>query len=135
MFEELFGGCPQSKVLDFLFSAPVDEYTKQQIAVGSGISRATLDNIIPAFIENEILSYQNSRFILNAESEFVMKLFGAQEEFIKFHFNRQLEEDEEEFDELSDEEFDEILQKVPDELDFDQLEKEVEGNEQIHVNS
>ena len=134
MFEELFGNCPQSKVLNFFFTTPVDEYTKQHIAVGSGISRVTLDKFIDNFIENEILIYQNSKYILNVKSELVRKLFVAQEEFIKFHFNKQLEEEEEEFDEVSDEEFEEFLDSLPDELDLDEIEREIEVNEQILVN-
>ena len=74
MFQEIFGNCPQAKVLQFLFSAPVDEYTKQQIAVGSGISRVTLDKFINTFIENEVIIYQNSKYILNMKSEFIRKL-------------------------------------------------------------
>ena len=134
MFEELFGNCPQSKLMHFLITAPVDEYTKQQLAVGSGISRVTLDKFIDKFIENEVLNYQNSRYILNTKSEFVKKLFMAQDEFIKFHFNKQLEEDEEEFDDLTDEEFDKLLDQIPDELDLDELEMEIEANEEILVN-
>ena len=57
----------------------------------------------------------------------------AQDEFIKFHFNKQLEEYEEE-DDVLDEEFEEILDKIPDELDFDELEREIEANEEILVN-
>lgn len=134
MFEELFGNCPQSKVLDFLFSAPVDEYTKQQIAVGSGISRVTLDKFINTFIEDEIILYQNSRYILNTKSEFVRKLFVAQDEFIKFHFNKQLEEGVDECGDVSDEEFNKFLDTIPDYLDLDQLEKEIEYQEEILVN-
>lgn len=134
MFEELFGNCPQAKVLQFFFSAPVDEYTKQQIAVGSDISRVTLDKFINKFIENEIILYQNSRFILNTKSEFVRKLFVAQEEFIEFHFNKQLGEGIEENDDLSDEEIDKLLDEVPDYLDLDDLEKEIECREEILVN-
>ncbi|MBQ2665878.1 hypothetical protein [Methanobrevibacter sp.] len=134
MFEELFGNCPQSKVLDFFFSAPVDEYTKQQIAVGSGISRVTLDKFISKFIENEIILYQNSRYILNTKSEFIRKLHIAQEEFIKFHFNKQLEEGIEESEDVSDEELQEFLDTIPDELDFDGLEREIGFKEKILVN-
>lgn len=133
MFEELFGSCPQSKVLDFFFTTPIDEYTKQHIAVGSGISRVTLDKFIDTFIENEVLIYQNSKYILNVKSELVRKLFVAQEEFVKFHFNKQLKEDEEEFDEVSDEELEEFLDTIPDELDLDELEREVEVKEEILV--
>ena len=134
MFEELFGNCPQSKVLDFFFSAPVDEYTKQQIAVGSDISRVTLDKFINKFIENEILIYQNSRYILNTKSEFVRKLFVAQEAFIEFHFNKQLEGEIVENEDLSDEEMDKLLDEIPDYLDLDELEKEIEYREEILVN-
>ena len=134
MFEELFGNCPQSKLMHFLITAPVDEFTKQQLAVGSGISRVTLDKFINTFIENEVLLFQNSRYILNTKSEFVRKLFVAQDEFIKFHFNKQLEEDQEELEDLSDEELDRLLDYIPDELDFDELERENEANEEILVN-
>ena len=125
MFEELFGNCPQAKVLHFFFASPVDEYTLQQIAVGSGISRQTLDNFINTFIENEILLYQNSRYILNTNSEFIKKLDAAQEEFIKFHFNKQLAEGIEDTVDISDEELDAILDEIPDELDLDKLEQEI----------
>ena len=134
MFEELLGNCPQAKVLQFLFTSPVDEFTKQQIAVGSGISRVTLDKFINNFIENEILVYQNSRYILNTKSGFVQKLFIVQEEFIRFHFNKQLELGEEEFVEYSDEELDEILGSMPDEIDLDELEREIEYSEKVLVN-
>lgn len=134
MFEELFGNCPQSKLMHFLITAPVDEFTKQQLAVGSGISRVTLDKFIDVFIDNEVLIYQNSRYILNTESEFVRKLFVAQDEFIKFHFNKQLEEGIDEDDEVSDEEFEKYLDSLPDELDLDELEREIEFNEKILVN-
>lgn len=134
MFEELFGNCPQSKVLDFFFSAPVDEYTKQQIAVGSDISRVTLDKFINKFIENEIIIYQNSRYILNTKSEFIRKLDIAQEEFIEFHFNKQLEGEIEENEDLSDEEIDRLLDEIPDYLDLDELEKEIEYREEMRVN-
>lgn len=72
--------------------------------------------------------------ILFTKSEFVRKLFAAQDEFVKFHFNKQLQEGAEDFDELSDEEMDEILDKIHDELDFDELEREIELNEEILVN-
>ncbi len=134
MFQEIFGNCPQAKVLQFLFSAPVDEYTKQQIAVGSGISRVTLDKFINTFIENEVIIYQNSKYILNMKSEFIRKLDIAQEEFIKFHFNKQLEGEEEKSDELSDDELDEILSNIPDELNLNKLENEIESDEEILVN-
>ncbi len=134
MFEELFGNCPQSKLMHFLITSPVDEFTKQQLAVGSGISRVTLDKFINTFIENEVLLFQNSRYVLNTKSEFIRKLFAAQDEFIKFHFNKQLEEGVEEFDELSEAELDAILDKIPDKLDFNELEKEIEFNDEILVN-
>lgn len=134
MFQELFGNCPQAKVLQFFFSAPVEEYTKQQIAVGSDISRVTLDKFINAFLENEIILYQNSRYILNIKSEFIRKLDIAQEEFIEFHFNKQLEEGIEENEDLSDEEIDRLLDEIPDYLDLDELENEIEYREEILVN-
>lgn len=134
MFEELFGNCPQSKLMHFLITAPVEEYTKQQLAVGSGISRVTLDKFIDIFIENEVLTYRNSRYVLNVNSEFVRKLFIAQEEFIRFHFSKQLNEDVEKSDEFCDDELDEILSELPDELDLDEMEHEIDCNEEILVN-
>lgn len=120
--------------MHFLITAPVDEFTKQQLAVGSGISRVTLDKFINTFIENEIILYQNSRYILNTKSEFVIKLFIAQDEFIKFHFNKQLEVEIEELDKVSDEEFEEFLDTIPDVLDWNEMEREIEFNEKILVN-
>ena len=58
----------------------------------------------------------------------------AQEEFIKFDFNKQLEEGEEKSDEVSDDELDEILSNIPDELDLNELENEIESDEEILVN-
>lgn len=68
------------------------------------------------------------------KSEFIRKLDIAQEEFIKFHFNKQLEGEEEKSDELSDDELDEILSNIPDELNLNKLENEIESDEEILVN-
>ena len=121
MFNEFFSNCPQAKVFQFLFSAPVVEYSEQQIAVGSDISRVTLDRFINTFIENEILIYHNSRYILNTNSEFVKKLIIAQEEFVEFHFNKELEEGPEELYELSESELDKLLDENMYCLDLDNL--------------
>jgi hypothetical protein len=45
----------------------------------------------------------------------------AQEEFIKFHFNKQLEEVIEENEDVSDEEINKFLDTIPDYLDFNEL--------------
>ena len=46
MLVEIFGNYPQIKVLDYLLMNPFGKYTKQQIAVGSEISRITLNTFI-----------------------------------------------------------------------------------------
>lgn len=126
MFEELFGNCQQAKILDFFFSAPVEEYTKQHIVVGSGISGTTLDKFIETLLENEIIIQQPSGYILNTKSEFTRKLVMAQDEFIKFHFNKQLDKGIEEYKDVSDAEINKFLNTIPDYLDFNELENGIE---------
>jgi len=55
MVREIFGDCPQVKVVDYLLAHPFGPYTKQQIAVGARISRATLDKFIKSLVDLEFL--------------------------------------------------------------------------------
>ena len=53
MLNEIFGDYPQIKVLDYLLMNPFAELSKLQIAVGSEISRITLNKFIDNLLENE----------------------------------------------------------------------------------
>ena len=46
MLNEILGDYPQIKVIDYLLMNPFAELSKLQIAVGSEISRITLNNYI-----------------------------------------------------------------------------------------
>ena len=50
------------------------EHTKQQIAVGSEISRSTLNNFIDDLVDIEIITFKNSKFSLNPKSKIVKGL-------------------------------------------------------------
>ena len=53
MLNEIFGDYPQIKVIDYLLMNPFAELSKLQIAVGSEISRITLNKFIDNLLENE----------------------------------------------------------------------------------
>ena len=133
MLVEVFGKCPQIKVINFLLAHPFDDYTKQQIAVGSNISRSTLDNFINIFIENDILLYSNSKYKLNFNSSIVKKLDGVQEELVQNELFKQ-KFNEKSFVRISDEKLDELLDENEENINLDEIEREIELNEEIIVN-
>ena len=82
MLVEIFGNYPQIKVLDYLLMNPFGKYTKQQIAVGSEISRITLNTFIGEIIEKNILiKDNNSRLFLNLDSPIVKILNRTLDDF------------------------------------------------------
>lgn len=134
MLIEILGKCPQIKVWDFLLANPFESYTKQQIAVGSGISRSTLDKFINKLLENEILFLDNSKYKLNFNSEIVKKLDSLQEYLVQKEIEKQESYGIEEFKKYSDEELDDLLDEYVDDASLDEFEKEIELNEKILVN-
>ncbi|RBQ23684.1 hypothetical protein ALNOE001_07430 [Candidatus Methanobinarius endosymbioticus] len=100
MLNEIFGKSPQIKVLDYLIAHPFHSYTKQQIAVGSGISRTTLDDFIDQYIENDLLIYNDRRYELNKKSKIIKFLYQIQHESSM----NELEKQSKSFDEKTDKE-------------------------------
>lgn len=55
MLNEILGDYPQIKVIDYLLMNPFAELSKLQIAVGSEISRITLNNFIDNLETKELI--------------------------------------------------------------------------------
>lgn len=126
MLTEIFGNYPQIKVLDYLLMNPFGKFTKQQIAVGSEISRITLNNFIDEILEKNILiKDNNSRFFLNLDSPIVKILNSSLDEFNKIEMDKQMENLDEPFDVLSDEELDKVFDENTPDVDLDKLEHEI----------
>lgn len=134
MFKEIFGNCPQVKVIDYLISTPFSEHTKQQIAVGSEISRSTLNNFIDDLVDIEIITFKNSKFSLNPKSKIVKGLMEISEELVENEFQKQIKLPEEISDELSPEEEELYLSENAPNVDLDSLEKEINIKENYTFN-
>ena len=135
MFKEIFGNCPQVKVIDYLISTPFSEHTKQQIAVGSEISRSTLNNFIDELVDIEIITFKNSKFSLNPQSNIVKGLMEISEELVEKEFEKQSKLLEEVSDELTLEEEELYLSENAPDVDLDSLEKEINIKENYTFSS
>ncbi|WP_409200864.1 hypothetical protein [Methanobrevibacter sp. DSM 116169] len=132
---ELLGKCPQIKVIDYLLAHPFGEYTKQQIAVGSGISRSTLDNFINVFIENDLILIKNKKYLINKKSPLIHNLDNVQRILAEIQLKKELENyDETKMEKYSDEELDEIFDENAPDIDLNKMENEIEKNEDVIVN-
>lgn len=129
MIKDILGNHPQIKVIDYMLSCPFQEFTKQQLAVGSEISRSTLDKFINDFLEYELLCKKGSKYVINSKSEFIKDFFSINDKLVKIEIEKQLQLPEEKSDELTDEELDDVLNEIPDEVDLDKLEFEIESKE------
>ena len=129
MLVDILGKHPQIKVIDYMLSCPFNELTKQQLAVGSEISRSTLDRFIDDFLEYGLLCIKGSKYIVNPKSEFIKYFFSISDKLVKIEIEKQLKLPEDEGDELTDDELDEMLNEIPDEIDLDGLEFEIESRE------
>lgn len=126
MLEEIFGDYPKIKVLDYLLMNPFGTYTKQQIAVGSEISRITLNNFIDEIIERNILIKDcNSKFVLNLDSPIVQILNRIIDDLNKIKINEELDNQNEPYDVLEDDELDSIFDENASDVDLDLLEHEI----------
>ncbi|WP_407381731.1 hypothetical protein [Methanobrevibacter sp.] len=125
MFKEIFGNCPQVKVIDYLMSTPFSQHTKQQIAVGSEISRSTLNNFIDDLVDIEIITFKNSKFSLNPKSNIVKGLMKISEELVEKEYQEQLKLPEEISDELTEDEEELYLSENAPNVDLDLLEHEI----------
>ena len=129
MLKDIFGNHPQVKVIDYMLSCPFQELTKQQLAVGSEISRSTLDKFIDDFLEYGLLCKKGSKYVVNFKSEFVRDFYSISNKLVKIEIERQEQLPEEEFERYSDEELDDVLSEIPDEINLDRLEFEIESKE------
>ena len=75
MLVDILGKHPQIKVIDYMLSCPFHEMTKQQLAVGSEISRSTLDRFIEDFLEYGLLCKKGSKYVDNSKSVFIKEFY------------------------------------------------------------
>jgi len=135
MVKEIFGTCPQVKVVDYLLAHPFGQYTKQQIAVGAEISRATLDKFIKNLIDLEFLKInQNNKYELNNKSKIVRLLDKVQHDLAMKEMIKQTKTFDEEIINYSNEEIDNMFEiDVPD-IDLDKEEDKIIAKEKKLVN-
>jgi hypothetical protein len=121
--------------MDYLLSCPFGSYTKQQIAIGAEISRATLNNFFEEFLENNILiKNSHGKYELNIELELVKRLNSLQEFLSQEEIKKQEDIELNTENLISDEEVDEFLDDIPDVIDLDSVEEEINKKEEIYVN-
>lgn len=135
MLKDILGNHPQIKVIDYMLACPFQELTKQQLAVGSEISRSTLDKFIGDFLEYGLLCKKGSKYAVNLKSVYIRQLNVMLDEIIKREIKIQEQLPEDIGDELSDEELDGMLDELPDEVDLDKLEFEIESREYYSFSS
>ena len=129
MLKDILGNHPQIKVIDYVLSCPLQEFTKQQLAVGSEISRSTLDKFIDDFLEYGLLCKNNSKYVVNLKSVYIREFNIIMDEIIRREIEMQEELPEEIGDKFTDKELDEMLNEGPDEVNLDKLEFEIESRE------
>lgn len=126
MLVEIFGEYPQIKVLEYLLSTPFVEHSKLQIAVGSDISRITLNKFIDNFLNNEILiKTAENKYLLNLKTPVVQNLNIFVDNMNKIKLEEDLLNDDEDYDELSDEELDIVFDENAEDVDLNKLEEEI----------
>ena len=135
MVNKLLGNSPQVKVIDYLLAHPFGPYTKQQIAVGAGISRATLDKFIHNLIDLKFLKInQKNKYELNTKSNVVKLLDKVQHELAIREIVKQAETFDEKIISYCDEEIDNMFEINVSNIDLDEEEQEIIANEEIYVN-
>lgn len=134
MFKEIFGNCPQVRVISYLISTPFSHHTKQQIAVGSEISRSTLNNFIDDLVDIRIITFENSKYSLNPQSNIVRGLMELSEELVENELQEQLKLPEETSDNLTVEE-ELYLSDNAQDVDLDVLENEINIKENYTFSS
>lgn len=83
-----FGGSPMVRVIDFLLENKIFDFTKVEIAKGSGVSRVTLEKIWSALEEMDLL-IETRRigngilYTLNRESLIAKKMLELDEILVK----------------------------------------------------
>lgn len=134
MLNEILGDYPQIKVLDYLLTNPFAELSKLQLAVGSEISRITLNKFIDDMIDKQlIIKCSNSKYKLNIESPIIIKLNMILDELNKIAITEAMKYADEPYDELSDEELDMICDENAPDVDLYKLEKEIMNTENYNI--
>lgn len=126
MLEEILGDCPQIRVIDYLLMNPFCELTRQEIAVGSGISTMSLNKFFDNLIYNElIVKKDNSKYCVNLKSPLIGRINQLLDEINKIDYERQMQYPLNEKEEYSDEELEEIFNAELYERDINELEREI----------
>jgi len=134
MLQEIFGATPQVKVIDYLLSHPFHSYTKQQIAVGSEISRSTLNKFISNLLALKlVIRTENGKYALNYKSETVKMLDGIQHRLSMEEFEKYKTANEP-IVKYSDTEIDEMFETTVPDISLDELEREIELKEILEEN-
>ena len=134
MLNEIFGDYPQIKVIDYLLMNPFAELSKLQIAVGSEISRITLNKFIDNLLENElIIRCSNSKYKLNLKSPIIVKLNMLLDDLNKRAMEKAMTELDEPYDELSDRELDIVFDENSSDIELIELENEIILNEKYVI--
>lgn len=129
MLKDILGNSPQIKVIDYMLSCPFHEFTEQQLAVGSEISGSALDRFIGDFVEYGLLCKSSSGYAVNLKSPYIRQFNLILDEIVRREIELQENLPEETGDEFSDGELDKIISELPDEVDLDRLEFEIESEE------
>ena len=134
MLNEIFGDYPQIKVIDYLLMNPFAELSKLQIAVGSEISRITLNKFIDNLLENELLiRCSNSKYKLNLKSPIIVKLNMLLDDLNKRAMEKAMTELDEPYDELSDRELDIVFDENSSDIELIELGNEIILNEKYVI--
>lgn len=116
MLKDILENHPQIKVIDYMLACPFHEFTKQQLAVGSEISKSTLDKFIDDFLEYGLLIKKDSNYVVNLKSAYIRRLNLMLDEIIKREIRIQ-------------EQLPEEVGELPHKFDLDKSELEIKSRE------
>lgn len=129
MLAEIFGNYPKVKVIDYLLAHPFYSYNKQQIAVGSEISRITLNKFIDDLIRQELIIKEGSQYRINSKSEIVQLLDKIQNELAMKEMKEQAKIFDEKIINYTDEKIDNMFPTDIPDIDLNEAEREIEDIE------
>lgn len=136
MLNEILGDYPQIKVIDYLLMNPFVELSKLQIAVGSEISRITLNTFIDDMVDKELVTKtNNSKYMINLKSPIVIQLNRLLDELNRIAMEKAMNELDEPYLELDDKQLDVIFDENSPDVDLLQQEKEIliEENYDVYI--
>lgn len=136
MLNEILGDYPQIKVIDYLLMNPFAELSKLQIAVGSEISRITLNTFIDDMVDKELVTKtNNSKYVVNLKSPIVIQLNRLLDELNKIAMENAMNELDEPYLDLDDGQLDVVFDENSPDVDLLQREKEIliEENYDVYI--